>query len=151
MKKGEIKKISFNILKYNQFSKDPLEIDELSFWKYYLEILQVKAGNFLKDKELDVLAYILAGVPNKSYFKKPNSDELMEAFDLSVPYLHKIKYELKEKGVIVPTEIRGDFILNPRLADYQKEIKKYLQDGNEIEYLFKFKKRKEDNDKNSKE
>lgn len=150
MKKEAVKRISFNILKYNQFSKDPLEVDELSFWKYYLEILQIKAGNFLKDKELDVLAYILAGVPGKSYFKKPNSDELMEAFDLSVPYLHKIKYELKDKGIIIPTEVRGDFILNPRLADYQKEIKKYFEDDTEIEYLFKFKKRNYD-DENSKE
>ena len=133
-------KLSFNVLKYNQFSEEPLEVDEMSFWRYYLEILQIKSGSFLSETETNVMAYVLAGVPNKSYFSSPTSKEMMEALDLSTHYLHKIKYDLQKKGVIIPTEIRGDYILSPRLADYQKEIKKYFQDETEIEYKFKFKK-----------
>jgi len=151
MKKEKIMKISFNVLKYNQFSKEPLEVDELSFWRYYLEILQVKGGNFLNNKELEVVAYVLAGDPGKSYFVKPYSEEIMETFDLSVPYYRKIKYELRDKGIIVATKKRGHFVLNPRLADYQKEIKRYLEEGIEIEYLFKFKKGKDDSNESTKE
>ena len=97
------------------------------------------AGKFLSELELNILAYVLAGIPGRSYFKKPSSTELMEKFDIKLNNFHRIKYNLEEKGIIIPTEIRGDYILNPRLYKYQQEIKKYLREGKTIEYKFKFK------------
>lgn len=137
----EIKKISFNLLQYNQFSNEPVEVDEITFWKYYLSLLQVKAGNFLTDKEVEVVAYILAGVPNKSYLKAPTSKELMKDLKLSVNYLHQIKYSLQKKGILVTTDVKADYLLSPPLIEYQKKIKKYFNNNTEIEYNFKFKKK----------
>lgn len=131
--------LSFNVMKYNQFSDEPLSVNEYDFWKYYLEILEIMAGKFLSELELNILAYVLAGIPGRSYFKKPSSTELMEKFDIKLNNFHRIKYNLEEKGIIIPTEIRGDYILNPRLYKYQQEIKKYLREGKTIEYKFKFK------------
>jgi hypothetical protein len=137
-----MKKLSFNILKYNQTSNEPLEVDEFSFWKYYLEILQIKSGRFLTPGELNVIAFIFAGTPNKSYFKAPSNQELMEVLNLAPNNFHRIKYSLEEKGVIVPTEIWGDYVLNPRLVEYQKAIKEKLNEGVQIEYIMNFKLKK---------
>lgn len=131
--------LSFNVMKYNQFSDEPLFVTELDFWTFYLDILEVRAGSFLSDLEKKVLAYVLSGTPGKSYFKKPNSNELMEAFDIKANNFHRIKYDLEAKGIIVPTEIRGDYILNKRLYKYQQDMKKFLKEGKTIEYKFKFK------------
>lgn len=131
--------LSFNVMKYDQFSKEPLMVDEFSFWRYYLEILEVQAGSHLSESELDVLAYVLAGTPGKSYFKKPVSTEIEEKFGLKFNNFHRIKYDLANKGYITPTEIRGDYILNPRLDKYQRFVKEALRKGLSVEYKFKFK------------
>lgn len=131
--------LSFNVMKYNQFSDEPLNVSEIDFWTYYLDILEVRAGSFLSDIEKKVMAYVLAGVPGKSYFKKPASTELMEVFDIKVNNFHRIKYSLEEKGIIIPTEIRGDYILSKKFDGYQKGMKKFLKEGKTIEYKFKFK------------
>lgn len=139
-----MKKLSFNILKYNQSSDEPLLVTEFDFWKYYLEILQIKAGSFLSDQECNMLAFVLSKEVNHSYFKAPKSNEIMEAFDLKVANFHRIKFSLKEKGLIVPTDIGGDYLLHPRMVEYQKTIKNKLREGISIEYFMKFKLKEDD-------
>lgn len=134
-----MKDLSISMLKHNPLSDEPLEVNEYTFFKYYLELLQVKADKFLSDAEIDVLAYVLAGDPSKSYFKRPVSKELEEFLGLTSNHLHQIKDKLYKKNVIQKTEIRGDYVLYKRLAQFQKQMKDAIAENKSIEFKFKFK------------
>lgn len=134
-----MKDLNYNMLKHDPLSKDPLEVDEYTFFKYYLELLQVKAGKFLSSNELDVLAYVLAGETGKSYFKRPTSKEIEEFFEINTNHFHQIKYNLEQLGIIKKTEIRGDYILHKRFAEFQKDMKERFQNNSSISFDFKLK------------
>ena len=135
-----MKTLSLNLLKYNPLNDEPLEVSEFTFWKYYLELLQVKAGSFLVDNEVTLLAHVFSGDVNKSYFKSPLSQDIMEKMGISTVYFHKLKKSLVDKGVIYSTDIRGDFLLNKRLVQFQKDMKAHFEAGYDIEFKFKFRK-----------
>lgn len=117
------------------------EIREVDFWKWYLHFLNINANNkALTNQEIDLLAVILAKDVFKSYFKSPQSDEILEELGIGYTHLHNLKVRLIDKGLVVRgSEAVNDYILSENLSKIQRIIKKGLLIDNEIGFTFPFK------------
>jgi hypothetical protein len=119
--------LKLNILtaKVGRFADEPVKVPEIVFWEYYLRLLDVRpTGHELSEKELQIMAYILAGDPDKSYFRGQEGKELKRDLRIQGPDLSKMKRILVYKGFIEETgEIRGDALPVRPIRKFQKYVK----------------------------
>lgn len=115
---------------------------ENEFWNKYLDVISSLAprDQRLTQAEVDVLSYILAGNPYKSYFKGDLSKEIKEHFDISSNSLSQYKRKLINKGWLSDAE-HGSAIIGRRLRAVQLSIKDQVSKNNSIDaqMIFSFK------------
>lgn len=116
----------------------PITINEIDFWKQYIQLLNAKNNSNLDWKEIEVLAHILAGDYHKSHFKGMLAKAIKEKFRLSAPDLSRMKSKLVTKHYIEDTGVqRGDAIPTRALRNFQKLVKSGKV--NEFTVVFPFK------------
>lgn len=116
----------------------PITINEIDFWKQYIQLLNAKNNSNLDWKEIAVLAHVLAGDYHKSHFKGVLAQEIKDKFRLSAPDLSRLKGKLIAKHYIEDTGVqRGDAIPTKALRNFQKLVKS--RKINEFTVVFPFK------------
>ena len=116
-----------------------INVDRRTFWKYYLSLLVIEKGDFISASEIEVLSSVLCKENNVSWFKLPNSDIIAEECQLKEANFRRVVYQLRDKGLIVPTEIRGDFVLCDILKKQKAQIEELLLKTKDINFIFPFK------------
>lgn len=116
------------------------EFNELDFWRFFIRTMSFLRGNSLKDGEVEAMAFILAGSPYWSYFRKPHSKKLMEHLGVKTHQsLVNIRKVLEPAGFIEFTgELRGDYLVNKQLRGIQMLVKKLIAEGNLEELKLSF-------------
>lgn len=118
-------------------------LTEYEFWRLYLELLDIKA-KALTARNKDVMAFILAGDPYKSYFRGDAGKDLNEHFNFSRVSRHLHQKALMSAGYITYTledaksirDNRGDILVSPSLRAFQLYVKRQIQSDLEIEFVF---------------
>ena len=120
----------------------PLDVTEEDFWQYYLRLLNARKKVIdLTDREIRILSYILAGDPNKSYFRSKEGKEIKRLFRLNRSGLSKMRSALIMKGYIQDTGgVRGDALPIRPIREFQKFVKEGLKKGTlpSINFMFTF-------------
>jgi hypothetical protein len=134
--------IKLNLLtgKAGQSAEGPIFVEEQNFWKYYLNMLSIinEPSRALDLKEIEILSYILAGNPDKSYFRGDEAKEIKELYKLTAPALSVLKSNLVLKGYIEETGVtRGDALPKGNLRKFQKYVKD--RGVNQVSFVFAFK------------
>jgi len=121
-----------------QAAVEPILLNEIHFWKQYIQLLNARNNSNLDWKEIEVLAHVLAGDYHKSHFKGPLAKVIKEKFRLSAPDLSRMKNKLVAKHYIEDTGVqRGDAIPTRALRNFQKLVKSQKVDEFVIVFPFK--------------
>ena len=73
----------------------PVKINEVDFWKQYLQMINLKWNYWMNEKEVQVFSVILSKEPGISYFSSPHNKELMDDIShLSNAELTRVKKRL---------------------------------------------------------
>lgn len=117
--------------KSNELARVPLDVDEKTFWRYFLEMRNIK-GARLTRKEVSVLSFILSLPEGTCYFTKPGVDIVLAAIDkLSIPELKRMRDKYVDLGLVV-----GDRKYTP--SDRLLKVKRYLDSKQELTLVFPF-------------
>lgn len=133
--------IKLNLLtgRSGDLAERPMIMDEMEFWNYYLKLLNVRNNFSLSEREIRVMAYVLAHDYNKSHFKGEQGKELKRTLRISSPDLSKIKEKLIIKGYIENTgAMRGDAQPVRAIRDFQKYVKLCIEKDRPITINFVF-------------
>jgi hypothetical protein len=114
------------------------KVSKRDFYYGWLNILNYVHNLNLSEGEINVLSSVFTKPDDYSWFKKPNCAILEIECKLNPANFKRVVYSLRDKGVVVPTEIKGDFILNPVFAAYKKQLNKYLSFNNKTSLVLNF-------------
>lgn len=140
IKQQDGKEVSTAGLKY--------EFSEIDYWRFVVRTMSYLKEDSMKDNEIEAMAFILAGSPYWSYFRKPHSTKLMKHLNVkthqSLVNIRKVLEPLK--FIEYTGEVRGDYLPSPSLRKLQMYIKKLIQEKNldEISITFPIKIVKDD-------
>lgn len=135
-------KIKFNLLNKN-ITRDldnPRTISKDQFWEYYLAFWLLSNGIHLKASEKELLLFLLQHNPFKNWFLKRNLKDTQKAMGIDITY-NDLRYRLSSlfKSGFLIKEGRGDYLLHPRLRDFQKNMIKLFNNDTLVEFTFPFK------------
>lgn len=120
--------------KQNDAAEKPVSVDQEEFWNYYMKILNVRNNFSLTDREVRIMAYVLAQDWERSHFKGKEGNALRERFRMLRPDLSKVKSQLILKGFI-ETDKRDAIAAKPIRA-FQKYVQGRLREGLPVEINF---------------
>lgn len=128
--------MEINLFQENPFEtgRDPVNVDEFTFWLIYLNQMQVSKGKFLTDRETQVLAYVLSKDPSITYFKKPFIDEMANDLGLTENSINQYRIKLATKGLLQADDVRGEHFLSKNLSSLQKYIRSKLNSN--VKFIF---------------
>lgn len=132
------KQVFFNLLTggVNKEAMNEVIMSEKDFWRFYMRLLDVRNNSQLNHMEIEVMAYILAGEPDVSYFKGEYAEKLRKEYKLNRPALSRIKNNLTLKKYLKNNELkRGDSLPIDTINKFQKVVKKSY---NKINFSFIF-------------
>lgn len=137
--------MDINLYLSNPFQKEEeiMEVDEFTFWQVYLRQLQCikedrsKRKKLFQNKEIDVLAYVLAGNPSITYFRQPYITELANFIERDENYINQMRISLVNKGLLVADDIRGEWFLSKNLSQLQKYVRHRLNSNSIVNFTFK--------------
>jgi hypothetical protein len=75
-------------------------VTKMNFWETYFKLLSLRKNFKFGDRALETIAYIMAKDPNKNFFAKPHSVDIMQDLRMKAPRLTQVKKELMSLNLV---------------------------------------------------
>jgi hypothetical protein len=75
-------------------------VTKMNFWETYFKLLSLRKNFKFGDRALETIAYIMAKDPNKNFFAKPYSVDIMQDLRMKAPRLTQVKKELMSLNLV---------------------------------------------------
>ena len=127
----------FNFLNQNILRdvEQPTSITEKEFWQQFFIMQSLHKPVELTNKEIEILADVLARDPEVNWFDFPYYEEIAEKYEMSSSYFKQVFYAIRRKGYIFTDENKITW-LDPNLEKFQKQMKKYFNTVSNQVYFF---------------
>lgn len=75
-------------------------VTKMNFWETYFKLLSLRKNFKFGDRALETISYIMAKDPNKNFFAKPHSVDIMQDLRMKAPRLTQVKKELMSLNLV---------------------------------------------------
>ena len=119
---------------------NPTQVSYKDFCYEWLVQFSRTHNSPLYESEINVLSSIFSKPDDFSWFKQPHCETIQKECGLKDANFKRVVYSLRDREpqILVPTEIKGDFILSPKYQDYKNKIYEQLKKSNKIALVTNF-------------